>query len=108
VLKLGASIVLPASAAGLSRQGVGAAREAGHRVMADTSRDSASFWNPRAYGRLRQIKAAADSGNLIRSNHTIPPATALARWAPNRTPDRTTEMKPLVMRTRHGRLPRAW
>jgi len=44
--------------------------------LANTSRDPASFWNPQAYGRLRQIKAAVDPGNLIRSNHPIPPATA--------------------------------
>jgi FAD/FMN-containing dehydrogenase len=41
--------------------------------LADTRRDPASFWTPRAYDRLRQIKAAVDPGNLIRSNHPVPP-----------------------------------
>jgi hypothetical protein len=44
--------------------------------LAHTSRDPASFWNPQAYARLRQIKAAVDPGNMIRANHPIPPATA--------------------------------
>jgi FAD/FMN-containing dehydrogenase len=38
------------------------------------SQDPALFWSPRAYDRLRRIKAAVDPGNLIRANHTIPPA----------------------------------
>jgi FAD/FMN-containing dehydrogenase len=39
-------------------------------------RDPARFWDPRAYARLRQIKAAVDPENRIQSNHPIPPATA--------------------------------
>ena len=42
--------------------------------IAGPNRDPASFWPARAYARLRRIKAAVDPGNLIRSNHPIPPA----------------------------------
>jgi hypothetical protein len=42
--------------------------------LAETSRDPRSFWTPEAYDRLCRIKAAVDPGNLIRSNHPIPPA----------------------------------
>jgi len=42
--------------------------------FAETSRVPASFWNPESYARLRQIKAAADPEDRIRSNHPIPPA----------------------------------
>jgi hypothetical protein len=42
--------------------------------FAETSRDPASFWSPRAYDRLRRIKAAVDPGNMIRANHPVPPA----------------------------------
>ncbi len=42
--------------------------------IAETHRDPASFWTPSAYDRLRRIKTAADPGNLIRSNHEVPPA----------------------------------
>jgi FAD/FMN-containing dehydrogenase len=38
------------------------------------SHDPACFWRPEAYARLRRIKAAVDPGNVIRANHTIPPA----------------------------------
>jgi len=38
------------------------------------SQDPACLWRPRAYDRLRHIKAAVDPENLIRANHTIPPA----------------------------------
>jgi len=41
--------------------------------LADTRRDPASFWTPQAYDRLRRIKAAVDPGDLIRSNHPVPP-----------------------------------
>jgi FAD/FMN-containing dehydrogenase len=41
--------------------------------LADTRRDPASFWTPAAYDRLRRIKTAVDPGNLIRSNHPVPP-----------------------------------
>jgi hypothetical protein len=41
----------------------------------ETSQDDpASFWGPQAYDRLRQIKAAVDPQDRIRSNHPIPPA----------------------------------
>jgi len=42
--------------------------------FAESSRDPASFWGPRAYDRLRRIKAAVDPHNLIHANHPIPPA----------------------------------
>jgi len=42
--------------------------------FAETRRPAASFWSEQAYRRLRQIKAAVDPGDLIRSNHPIPPA----------------------------------
>ena len=42
--------------------------------FADTRRDPASFWEAQAYRRLRRIKSAVDPGDLIRSNHPIPPA----------------------------------
>jgi FAD binding domain len=41
---------------------------------ADTGRDPASFWSPQAYDGLRRIKANVDPGDIIRSNHPIPPA----------------------------------
>jgi hypothetical protein len=41
--------------------------------LAETRRRPGSFWTPEAYDRLRRIKAAVDPGNLIRSNHPIPP-----------------------------------
>jgi hypothetical protein len=41
--------------------------------LADTRRDPAGFWTPQAYDRLRRIKAAVDPGDLIRSNHPVPP-----------------------------------
>ena len=42
--------------------------------FAETQRDPASFWSEQAYQRLRQIKAAVDPDDLIRSNHPIPAA----------------------------------
>ncbi|HEY2127531.1 MAG TPA: FAD-binding oxidoreductase [Streptosporangiaceae bacterium] len=44
--------------------------------FAETRRDPATFWTPQAYTRLRQIKAAVDPEDRIRSNHPIPPAAA--------------------------------
>ncbi len=41
--------------------------------LAETRRDPAAFWSPRAYDRLRRIKAAVDPDDLIRSNHPVPP-----------------------------------
>ena len=41
--------------------------------FAETRRDPQSFWSHRAYDRLRRIKAAVDPGDIIRSNHPIPP-----------------------------------
>jgi FAD/FMN-containing dehydrogenase len=41
--------------------------------LAETRRRPSSFFSPEAYDRLRRIKAAVDPGNLIRSNHPIPP-----------------------------------
>jgi len=42
--------------------------------FADTTREPSSLWTEHAYQRLRQIKAAVDPANVIRSNHPIPPA----------------------------------
>jgi len=42
--------------------------------FAETQRPEAPFWTEHAYQRLRQIKANVDSGDMIRSNHPIPPA----------------------------------
>ena len=42
--------------------------------FADTRRDPASLWEAEAYRRLRRVKSAVDPGDLIRSNHPIPPA----------------------------------
>jgi hypothetical protein len=42
--------------------------------FADTGRDPASCWKPLAYTRLRQVKAAVDPEDRIRSSHPIPPA----------------------------------
>jgi hypothetical protein len=41
---------------------------------AETRQPAAPFWTEHAYQRLRRIKAAVDPGDLIRSNHPIPPA----------------------------------
>jgi len=40
----------------------------------ESQADPARFWSPRAYDRLRRIKAAVDPANLIRANHPVPPA----------------------------------
>ena len=42
--------------------------------FAETHHPAAPFWTEHAYQRLRRIKAAVDPGDLIRSNHPIPPA----------------------------------
>jgi hypothetical protein len=42
--------------------------------FAETQHPAAPFWTEHAYQRLRRIKAAVDPGDLIRSNHPIPPA----------------------------------
>jgi FAD/FMN-containing dehydrogenase len=52
-----------------------AARQA-YLNFTETRRDPASFWDPQAYARLRQIKAAIDPQDRIQSNHPIPPASA--------------------------------
>jgi FAD binding domain len=44
--------------------------------LAETARDPASFWPAAAYARLRRIKHEVDPGDLIRSNHPIPPAAS--------------------------------
>jgi hypothetical protein len=44
--------------------------------LAGTGRDPSSFWTAPAYGRLRRVKAAVDPGDMIRSNHPIPPLPA--------------------------------
>ena len=42
--------------------------------FAETQRPAAPLWAEQAYHRLRRIKAAVDPGDVIRSNHPIPPA----------------------------------
>jgi hypothetical protein len=42
--------------------------------FAETQHPEAPFWTKNAYRRLRQIKANVDPGDMIRSNHPIPPA----------------------------------
>jgi len=42
--------------------------------LADTRRPVEDFWAAPAFERLRAIKATVDPENLIRANHTIPPA----------------------------------
>ena len=44
--------------------------------FAETQHPEAPFWTKHAYQRLRQIKANVDPGDMIRSNHPIPPAKA--------------------------------
>jgi len=51
--------------------------------LAGTSRDPASFWTPQAYDQLRRIKAAVDPGDLIRSNHPVPPASNAQEGSPS-------------------------
>jgi UDP-N-acetylenolpyruvoylglucosamine reductase len=42
--------------------------------FAETQTPATPFWTEHAYQRLRRIKAAVDPGDIIRSNHPIPPA----------------------------------
>jgi FAD/FMN-containing dehydrogenase len=42
--------------------------------FAETQHPAAPFWTEQAYQRLRRIKANVDPGDMIRSNHPIPPA----------------------------------
>ena len=42
--------------------------------FAETQSPAAPFWTEQAYQRLRRIKATVDPGEMIRSNHPIPPA----------------------------------
>ena len=43
--------------------------------FAETQQQSTpTFWTEQAYRRLRGIKAAVDPGDVIRANHSIPPA----------------------------------
>jgi FAD/FMN-containing dehydrogenase len=42
--------------------------------LAETGGDPSRFWSPEAYERLRRIKAAVDPQDMIRANHSIPPA----------------------------------
>ena len=39
----------------------------------ETPGHSASFWTGPAWQRLRQVKAAVDPGDVIRSNHPVSP-----------------------------------
>jgi hypothetical protein len=45
-----------------------------HLNFAETQHPAAPFWTEQAYQRLRRIKADVDPGDVIRSNHPIPPA----------------------------------
>ena len=42
--------------------------------FAETEHPAAAFWTEPAYQRLRRIKADVDPGDIIRSNHPVPPA----------------------------------
>jgi UDP-N-acetylenolpyruvoylglucosamine reductase len=42
--------------------------------FAETQQPAAPFWTEQAYQRLRRIKASVDPGDMIRSNHPVPPA----------------------------------
>lgn len=42
--------------------------------FADTPRPLDTLWTPRAFERLRAVKATVDPDNLIRANHTVPPS----------------------------------
>jgi len=37
------------------------------------ARPRTRFWTPESYDRLRRVKAAVDPGDLIHSNHPVPP-----------------------------------
>ena len=43
--------------------------------FAETRMHQAPLWPHEVYQRLREIKAAVDPGNVIRSNHPVPPAS---------------------------------
>ena len=51
-----------------------AARES-YLNFAETGMHQAPMWPHEVYQRLREIKAAVDPGNVIRSNHPVPPAS---------------------------------
>src|SRR5207302_9958344 len=42
--------------------------------FAERPRDERTFVSEQAYRRLRRVKAAYDPGDVIRSNHPVPPA----------------------------------
>ena len=42
--------------------------------FAERQSPAARFWTEQAYRRLRRIKADVDPGDVIRSNHPVPPA----------------------------------
>ena len=42
--------------------------------FSETPRPRATLWTEHAFRRLRQIKASVDPGDMIRSNHPVPPA----------------------------------
>jgi hypothetical protein len=44
--------------------------------FAETQTPAAPLWTEHAYQRLRRIKAAVDPGDIIQSNHPIPPAAS--------------------------------
>jgi FAD/FMN-containing dehydrogenase len=79
-LVCGGTVASPESAAAIDREvqefKTALAPWAGHGEylnFAGSSRnDPAGFWEPAAYKRLRQIKAAVDPENRIRSNHPVP------------------------------------
>jgi hypothetical protein len=51
-----------------------AARQEYLNFTGSSRHDPVRFWDPEAYARLRQIKAAVDPDDQIRSNHPIRPA----------------------------------
>jgi hypothetical protein len=67
-----ASAVRAGTAAVLSAVSPWAARQR-YLNFTESSRETASFWSPSAYGRLRRIKAAVDPANVIRANFPVPP-----------------------------------
>jgi hypothetical protein len=44
----------------------------GFSSFAESSRDPATLWTERSYGRLREVKGRVDPAGLIRANHSIP------------------------------------
>jgi hypothetical protein len=54
----------------------------------DTQQDASTFWTEQAYERLRNVKAAVDPDDLIRSNHPIRPTSPPPRNGAGALPPR--------------------